>query len=69
MAVTAETQPRLARYGTTTLDRWMATPFRGRGHEIKRQTVALIILGAPAVIPLLFTVPAVLAGDGSVDHE
>jgi hypothetical protein len=69
MAVTAETQPRLARYGTTTLDRWMATPFRVRGHEVKRQTVALIILGAPAVIPLLFTVPAVLAGDGSVDHE
>jgi hypothetical protein len=46
----------------------MATPFRVRGHEVKRQTVALIILGAPAVIPLLFTVPAVLAGDGSVDH-
>jgi sulfoxide reductase heme-binding subunit YedZ len=65
MAATAENQPRLARYGTTTLDRWMATPFRLRGREVKRQTVALIILGAPAVIPLLFTVPAVLTGDGS----
>lgn len=64
MAVSAETQPRLGRYGTTTLDRWMAAPFRLRGREIKRQTVALIILGAPAVLPLLFTMPALLTGDG-----
>jgi DMSO/TMAO reductase YedYZ heme-binding membrane subunit len=64
MAVTAETQPRLARYGTTTLDRWMAVQVRLAGREVKRQTLALIILGAPALLPLLFTMPAMLTGNG-----
>lgn len=44
----------------------MAVPVRLAGREVRRQTVALVILGVPAVLPLLFVAPAALTGNGPV---
>jgi DMSO/TMAO reductase YedYZ heme-binding membrane subunit len=40
------------------LDEWMDADFKFGRSRIKRQAVALVLLGAPAVVPLLFMAPA-----------
>ena len=42
------------------LDEWMEVDFKFGGSRIKRKAVALVILGAPALIPLFLMVPAFL---------
>src|ERR1700684_502827 len=42
------------------LDEWMEVDFKFGGSKIKRKAVALVLLGAPAVIPLFFMLPALL---------
>jgi DMSO/TMAO reductase YedYZ heme-binding membrane subunit len=40
------------------VDEWMDRDFKFGGSRIKRKAVALILLGAPAVVPLFFMAPA-----------
>jgi methionine sulfoxide reductase heme-binding subunit len=42
------------------VDEWMGVEFKFGGSRIKRKTVALVLLGAPAVLPLFFMLPALL---------
>jgi methionine sulfoxide reductase heme-binding subunit len=42
------------------LDEWMEVDFKFGGSRIKRKAVALVLLGAPAVIPLFFMLPALI---------
>ena len=42
------------------LDEWMEVDFKFGGSRIKRKAVALILLGAPAVTPLFFMLPALI---------
>jgi methionine sulfoxide reductase heme-binding subunit len=42
------------------VDEWMEKDFKFGGSRIKRKAVALILLGAPAVLPLFFMLPALL---------
>jgi methionine sulfoxide reductase heme-binding subunit len=42
------------------LDEWMEVDFKFGGSRIKRKAVALILLGAPAVAPLFFMLPALI---------
>jgi len=42
------------------LDAWMEVEFKFGGSRIKRKAVALLLLGAPAVVPLLFMLPALI---------
>jgi DMSO/TMAO reductase YedYZ heme-binding membrane subunit len=42
------------------VDEWMEVEFKFGGSRIKRKAVALVLLGAPAVIPLFFMLPALL---------
>jgi sulfoxide reductase heme-binding subunit YedZ len=42
------------------VDEWMEVDFKFGGSRIKRKAVALVLLGAPAVIPLFFMLPALL---------
>jgi sulfoxide reductase heme-binding subunit YedZ len=42
------------------VDEWMEVDFKFGGSRIKRKAVALVVLGAPAVIPLFFMLPALL---------
>jgi methionine sulfoxide reductase heme-binding subunit len=50
-------QPRTAK---SSLDEWMEVDFKFGGSRIKRKAVALILLGAPAVVPLFFMTPALI---------
>jgi DMSO/TMAO reductase YedYZ heme-binding membrane subunit len=52
-----EPQPRAAKRG---LDEWMGVEFKFGGSRIKRKAVALVLLGAPAALPLFFMLPALL---------
>jgi DMSO/TMAO reductase YedYZ heme-binding membrane subunit len=49
-------QPRRAKR----VDEWMEVEFKFGGSRIKRKSVALVLLGGPAVVPLFFCVPALL---------
>jgi sulfoxide reductase heme-binding subunit YedZ len=40
------------------IDEWMEVDFKFGGSRIKRKAVALVLLGAPAVVPLFFMAPA-----------
>jgi methionine sulfoxide reductase heme-binding subunit len=42
------------------IDEWMEVEFKFGGSRIKRKAVALVLLGAPAVVPLFFMLPALL---------
>jgi DMSO/TMAO reductase YedYZ heme-binding membrane subunit len=42
------------------VDQWMEVEFKFGGSRIKRKTIALILLGAPAVVPLFFMLPSVV---------
>jgi DMSO/TMAO reductase YedYZ heme-binding membrane subunit len=52
-----EPQQRAAKRG---LDEWMGVEFKFGGSRIKRKAVALVLLGAPAALPLFFMLPALL---------
>jgi methionine sulfoxide reductase heme-binding subunit len=58
-------QPRAAKSPTgerradrNRVDKWMEKDFKFGGSRIKRKAVALILLGAPALVPLFFMAPA-----------
>jgi sulfoxide reductase heme-binding subunit YedZ len=51
-------QPR--RPAKSRVDEWMETEFKFGGSQIKRKALALVLLGAPAVVPLVFMLPALL---------
>ena len=42
------------------LDEWMEVDFKFGGSRIKRKTIALVVLGAPALVPLFFMLPALV---------
>jgi methionine sulfoxide reductase heme-binding subunit len=42
------------------VDDWMDKDFKFGGSRIKRKTLALILLGAPGVVPLFFMLPALV---------
>jgi DMSO/TMAO reductase YedYZ heme-binding membrane subunit len=48
----------LQRADRSRVDEWMDRDFKFGGSRIKRKAVALILLGAPAVVPLFFMAPA-----------
>jgi sulfoxide reductase heme-binding subunit YedZ len=48
------------RSGRNRVDEWMDADFKFGGSRIKRKAVALILLGAPAIAPLFFMLPALL---------
>jgi len=50
--------PTPAKAGATSADTWMAEEVRLFGRYVKRQTVALWLLGVPAMIPIALTIPA-----------
>lgn len=50
-------QPRAPKSG---VDEWMEVEFKFGGSRIKRKALALVLLGAPAVTPLFFMLPALL---------
>jgi methionine sulfoxide reductase heme-binding subunit len=43
------------------LDEWMEVDFKFGGSRIKRKAVALVLLGAPAAVPLFFMLPALIS--------
>jgi sulfoxide reductase heme-binding subunit YedZ len=54
------------------VDEWMEVDFKFGGSRIKRKAVALILLGAPALLPLFFMLPALItvnAGTFSVSVD
>jgi len=64
-----ELKPRPAKSG---LNEWMEVDFKFGGSRIKRKTVWLVLLGAPALVPLFFMLPALITLNsntfaGSVD--
>jgi len=52
-------QPKL-RAARTRMDEWMEVDFKFGGSRIKRRAVALVLLGAPALVPLFFMSPALI---------
>jgi len=58
-APAADDQPpqRLAR---SRVDEWMEVEFKFGGSRIKRKALALVLLGAPGLVPLFFMTPALL---------
>jgi DMSO/TMAO reductase YedYZ heme-binding membrane subunit len=42
------------------VDEWMEVDFKFGGSRIKRKAVALVVLGAPALAPLFFMLPALI---------
>jgi methionine sulfoxide reductase heme-binding subunit len=54
------TTPVSAKRGASAVDSWMAEEIVLFGRYVKRQTVALWIMGAPAFLPLLFMLPSYL---------
>jgi DMSO/TMAO reductase YedYZ heme-binding membrane subunit len=55
----ANRQPQ-RRAAKSRVDEWMEVDFKFGGSRIKRKAVALVLLGAPAVFPLFFMLPALL---------
>jgi sulfoxide reductase heme-binding subunit YedZ len=64
-ATTAPTTPK-AKVGVSSVDAWMAEEVRLFGRYVKRQKIALWILGAPAFLPILFAIPAIITRNGTV---
>src|SRR5580692_3087274 len=48
------------RVGKSRVDAWMEVDFKFGGSRIKRKAVALVLLGAPGLIPLFFMLPALI---------
>ena len=60
VAVQPKAAPRPTQRTKSHLDQWMEVEFKFGGSRIKRKAVALIVLGAPAVVPLFFMLPALV---------
>src|SRR5215469_7664652 len=60
----ATTDARTAKRGGSTADAWMAEEIVLFDRYVKRQTVALWIMSAPAFLPLLFMLPSYLTLNG-----
>jgi DMSO/TMAO reductase YedYZ heme-binding membrane subunit len=56
----AEIHPPLRQAAKSRVDTWMEVEFKFGGSHIKRKAVALVLLGAPAALPLFFMLPALL---------
>jgi sulfoxide reductase heme-binding subunit YedZ len=56
-AGTSQPPRKAARSG---VDEWMEVEFKFGGSRIKRKSLALVVLGAPAALPLIFMLPALL---------
>jgi methionine sulfoxide reductase heme-binding subunit len=50
---------------TTSADAWMAEEVRLFGRYVKRQTIALCVLGAPAFLPIFFALPGIITRNGT----
>jgi sulfoxide reductase heme-binding subunit YedZ len=48
------------RVGKSRVDAWMEVDFKFGGSRIKRKAIALVLLGAPALAPLVFMLPALI---------
>src|ERR1700733_3468340 len=59
LAPVADSMPQ-RRPAKSRLDEWMEVDFKFGGSRIKRKAVALVVLGAPALIPLFFMLPALI---------
>jgi sulfoxide reductase heme-binding subunit YedZ len=55
---TAEDPPKRA--DKNRVDEWMEVDFKFGGSRIKRKAVALVLLGAPGLVPLFFMLPALV---------
>jgi methionine sulfoxide reductase heme-binding subunit len=53
-------QPTPVQKHANRVDEWMEVTFKFGGSRIKRKAVALVLLGAPAVVPLFFMLPALI---------
>lgn len=56
----ADNSQPLRRAGRSGVDEWMEVEFKFGGSRIKRKALALVLLGAPAALPLIFMLPALL---------
>src|SRR3984885_1173238 len=59
LAPVADSMPQ-RRPAKSRLDEWMEVDFKFGGSRIKRKAVALVLLGAPALAPLFFMLPALV---------
>jgi DMSO/TMAO reductase YedYZ heme-binding membrane subunit len=59
-----DTKPQ-RRAAKSRLDEWMEVDFKFGGSRIKRKTIALVVLGAPALVPLFFMLPALVTLDSN----
>jgi DMSO/TMAO reductase YedYZ heme-binding membrane subunit len=55
-----EARPPVRQAARSRVDEWMEVEFKFGGSRIKRKAVALILLGAPAAVPLFFMLPALI---------
>jgi DMSO/TMAO reductase YedYZ heme-binding membrane subunit len=58
--------PPPAKVRATTVDAWMAEEVRLFGRYVKRQTIALCVMGAPALLPILFMSRAIITRNGDL---
>jgi sulfoxide reductase heme-binding subunit YedZ len=56
----ADTEKPRQRAAKSRVDEWMEVDFKFGGSRVKRKAVALVLLGAPAVMPLFFMLPALI---------
>ncbi len=56
----AEAQRPQRQAARSRVDEWMDVEFKFGGSRIKRKAVALVLLGAPAAVPLFFMLPALI---------
>jgi DMSO/TMAO reductase YedYZ heme-binding membrane subunit len=56
----ADSSQPLRRAARSGVDEWMEVEFKFGGSRIKRKALALVLLGAPAALPLIFMLPALL---------
>lgn len=50
-------------------DAWMSQEFLFLGHEVKRQRVALWLLGLPAILPMLFMSPSIITANSDFMND
>jgi methionine sulfoxide reductase heme-binding subunit len=59
------TEPTTDKASRRTVDAWMAQEVRLFGRYVKRKTIALWIMGAPAFLPILFMSRAIITRNGA----
>jgi methionine sulfoxide reductase heme-binding subunit len=63
---TFDTAPASLKAGTTALDAWMAGEVRLFGRYVRRQTIALWLLGIPALTPEILILPADISRNSTI---